>query len=444
MKKIINSVKLGFLTLGLISCSEQSTLNNFIPSNENTNIQQQNTYLKTFNSQFNNKGQSSKLINIRLKKTLTDKEINRIAQKYNGVVKRYIKPINLLTIEVDENINNITSSSSNNDTSIKSVEPVLKVELDPFTIEEFEHNSPQDLGILKTLNDPMLGEQYSFNLLQLEEAWKINSGDPRIKIAILDTGVDLNHPDLKNKIVAGRNISEPNKPPMDDSGHGTHCAGIAAAETNNNEGGIGICNKCSIMPVKILTYGSGTDDVISEGIVWAVDNGANVITMSLGIYRSSKPIEDALKYALDKGVTITASAGNKNQEFDIHLPSTYPGVIEVASTDANDKKSSFSNFGKKISVAAPGTAILSTLPTYSVSSKKPLNYGKLSGTSMASPHVAGLAGLILSQKPNLKPAEVTKIIESTSKDLGDSGWDKIFGNGRIDALSALKSISQTR
>lgn len=443
MKKIINSITLGFLALGLISCSNDDSLNTFIPNNENTNIQQQNTYLKTFNSQFNNKGQSTKLINIRLKKTLTDKEANRIAQKYNGVVKRYIKAINLLTIEIEENISNF-SAGSNNDVSIKTIEPALKVELDPFTIEEFDSSSSQDLGILKTLNDPMLGEQYSFNLLQLEEAWKINSGNPKIKIAILDTGVDLNHPDLKNKLVTGKNISDPSKTPMDDSGHGTHCAGIAAAESNNNEGGVGVCNNCSIMPVKILTYGSGTDDVISEGIVWAVDNGANVITMSLGIYRASKPIEDALKYALDKGVTITASAGNKNQEFDIHLPSTYPGVIEVASTDSKDQKSSFSNFGKKISVAAPGTAILSTLPTYSVSSKKPLNYGKLSGTSMAAPHVAGLAGLILSQKPNLKPSEVTKIIESTSKDLGDNGWDKIFGNGRIDALSALKSISQSR
>ncbi len=231
---------------------------------------------------------------------------------------------------------------------------------------------------------------------------------------------------------------------MDDSGHGTHCAGIAAAASNNNEGGIGVGGKCSIMPVKILSYGSGTDDIIAEGIVWAADNGANVMTMSLGIYRSSKPIEDALKYALDKGITITASAGNKNQEFDVHLPSTYPGVIEVASTDDKDQKSTFSNFGKKISVAAPGTAIMSTLPTYSVSSKKPLNYGKLSGTSMASPHVAGLAGLILSQKPSLKPSEVTKIIQSTSKDLGESGWDKIYGHGRVDALAALKSVSKSR
>lgn len=439
MKKIINSLTSVLFAVSIAACSNENSLNTFVPSEENSN--QQNTFLKTFNSQFDNKGQSSKIINIRLKKSLSDKEINQIAEKYNAKVKRYIKPINLLTLESEENIKNVSIMTNSSSSSIKTIEPALKVELDPVIVHDSE---PSDFSFLSSLNDPLLNEQYAFNVMQIEEAWKINPGSSKIKIAILDTGVDLNHPDLKDKLVSGKNIAEPNKTPMDDSGHGTHCAGIAAAASNNNEGGIGVGGKCSIMPVKILSYGSGTDDIIAEGIVWAADNGANVMTMSLGIYRSSKPIEDALKYALDKGITITASAGNKNQEFDVHLPSTYPGVIEVASTDDKDQKSTFSNFGKKISVAAPGTAIMSTLPTYSVSSKKPLNYGKLSGTSMASPHVAGLAGLILSQKPSLKPSEVTKIIQSTSKDLGESGWDKIYGHGRVDALAALKSVSKSR
>lgn len=439
MKKLIGSLSSILLALSTLSCGQDE---NIINSINNTNsINEESSYLKTFNQQFDNKGESSQILNIRLKKAVSNSEVQNIANKYNAKVIRYVKPINLLTLQViDEQENDTKQIVSASSANVKSVEPALKVELEPV----FADNNSIDKNIsISSFNDPLLKDQYSPALLNLEEAWKINPGNSKVKIAVLDTGVDLNHPDLKDKLVQGKNMTEPGKEPMDDSGHGTHCAGIAAAASNNNEGGIGIGGKVSIMPVKILKYGSGTDDAIAEGIVWAADNGANVITMSIGIYRSSKPIEDALRYALDKGVSITASAGNKNKEFDVHLPSTYPGVIEVASTDEKDLKSSFSNFGKKISVAAPGSNILSTLPTYPLKSRA-LNYGKLSGTSMAAPHVAGLAALIISQKPSLKPSEVTKIIESTSKDLGDPGWDKVYGYGRIDALAALQSMTKSR
>lgn len=440
-KKLTSSITGLLFMLSVVGCSTEAVNTTALTDNSNSVNNQQAQFLSTFNSQFDSKGQSSKIINVRLKKTLNETQINNIAKKYNAKVKKYVKQINLLTLETIATVEagespKVVSASSIDTSTIKTVEPALKVTLDPVKVEN------DDLGTdikSATLNDPMFGDQYSMKTMQVEEAWKINPGNPKVKIAILDTGVDLNHPDLKDKLVAGRNIADPSKQPMDDNGHGTHCSGIAAAASDNGEGGIGVGGRCSIMPVKILTFGSGTDDIISEGIVWAADNGANVMSMSLGIYRSSKPIEDALKYAMDKGVSISASAGNNNQEYDIHLPSTYPGVIEVASTDDKDQKSSFSNFGKKISVAAPGSAILSTLPTYQVGSK-PLNYGKLSGTSMAAPHVAGLIGLILSQKPGLKPAEVTKVLESTAKDLGEPGWDRIFGNGRVDALAALTSL----
>lgn len=438
MKKFIASFSSVLLTLSIVGCSQEDSLTAINTSMPTTN--EESNYIKTFNQQFDNKGESSKIINIRLKKPVTNAEIQDIAKKYNSKVVRYVKPINLLTLQTLGSQTEVKPQMTISSSSIKSIEPALKVELEPVFTDNTEK---KDNISLSALNDPMLKDQYGVSLLQLEEAWKINPGSPKIKIAVLDTGIDLNHPDLKDKIVQGKNVAEPGKEPIDDSGHGTHCAGIAAAASNNNEGGVGIGGLASIMPVKILKYGSGTDDAIAEGIVWAADNGANVMTMSIGIYRSSKPIEDALKYALDKGITITASAGNKNQEYDIHLPSTYPGVIEVASTDEKDQKSSFSNFGKKVSVAAPGTAILSTLPTYTLKGK-PLNYGKLSGTSMAAPHVAGLAALILSQKPNLKGNEVTKIIESSSKDLGEPGWDRIYGHGRIDALAALKSLNRAK
>lgn len=441
LKKFLSIIGTFSLVTGVISCSVQTNTTelSIISNTDNELLAKKSQQIRTFNSQFDQSGLSKRTLNLKLKTHLTDDQINILATKYQMKVKRYIKSINLLTLEFTDLTQNSLNNKINTDNNVLSVLPSIKVQIDPLQVNENPNAVIEDINPNRAFNDPLFSDQYGLKLMQLEEAWKINSGNKAIKIAMVDTGVDLNHPDLKNKLVAGKNIADPTQPPMDDSGHGTHTAGIAAAELNNGEGGAGVCANCSIMPVKVLVNGSGTDDTIAAGIVWAADNGANVISMSLGIYRSSRPIEDALKYALDKNVTIVASAGNKNAAFDVHLPSTYPGVIEVASTDENDQKSVFSNFGKTVSVSAPGTDILSTLPTYKVG-VKPLSYGKLSGTSMAAPHVAGLAGLILSQKPGLKPAEVRKIIESTAKDLGDIGLDQYFGNGRVDALAALQSL----
>jgi subtilisin family serine protease len=228
---------------------------------------------------------------------------------------------------------------------------------------------------------------------------------------------------------------------MDDHGHGTHCAGIAAAIADNAEGGAGVAPGVGLMSVKVLdARGGGSDATIAEGIVYAADHGAKVASMSLGLYKRSKVIEDALQYALDHDVVLVASAGNNNAENDPvaapHLPSTFPGVIEVAATDAKDAKARFSNFGKTVSVAAPGVDILSTLPTYSVG--RDLNYGMMSGTSMASPFVAGVAGLVRSQFPNLTNKEVKAKIEASADDLGTKGFDTTFGHGRVNALNAVK------
>jgi subtilisin family serine protease len=437
-KKVLSSLISMSFVLSLSACSQDVLPNPEINTNTNTDFIPSTSEIQSFNAQFNASGLSKKVFNIKVKKKLTTKEVNEIANQYDATVKRYIKQINLLTLESKTEFKN-TLLPQALISLIQNVTPSQKIQLDPVTVEPVNIQEQSEVSTFsKELNDPMNSQQYSLKLIQAEEAWAINEGNPKVKIAILDTGVDVTHPDLKDKIVTGRNMFDTTKPPMDDNGHGTHCAGIAAAVVNNGEGIAGVASKCSIMPVKVLKAGSGTDDTIAEGIVWAADNGANVITMSLGLYRSSKPIEDALQYALDKGVTITASAGNNDDENTIHLPSTYPGVIEVGAVDDKDKKASFSNYGKFMSIAAPGVGIISTLPTYAT--QKPLNYGKLSGTSMAAPHVAGLVGLILSQKPNLKPAEVKKVLESTSKDLGDKGWDKYFGAGRIDALEALKSL----
>ena len=292
----------------------------------------------------------------------------------------------------------------------------------------------------KEINDPKAGDQYSLKVTSTDLAWDVQEGDIKTVVAIVDSGIDMGHPDLKNKLVDTSNVLDNDKNARDDHGHGTHCAGIAAAISNNNEGIAGVAPGVGLMAVKVLdARGRGSDATIAQGVVYAADNGAKVISMSLGLYKRSKVLEDALQYAQDKDVLLVASAGNNNAENDPvskpHLPSTHPGVVEVAATDDRDQKARFSNWGKTVSVAAPGVQILSTLPTYSVGRDR--NYGLMSGTSMAAPFVAGLAGLVRSQYPNLTQAQVKAKIEAASDDLGNKGFDLQFGHGRVNSLKAV-------
>jgi subtilisin family serine protease len=342
--------------------------------------------------------------------------LKALGQKMGFTVTHSWPQINAAAIRIDK-----TSRGGDVGKSLKSGNGIVSV------------NPAQQAFLDAAPNDPSYGEQYGMKLINAPGAWAIQPGKKSIAIAIVDPGVDLSHPDLKDKIIPGYNANEPGQPPQDGDEHGTHCAGIAAASANNGVGVVGVGAGISIMPVKVLGAGA-SEATIADGVIWAADHGAKVITMSLGLYKRSPVFEKALGYALGKGVTITASAGNNNAENDPekapHLPSTYPGVIEVAATDAADQKASFSNFGKTVSVAAPGVNILSTVPGG--------RYAKMSGTSMAAPHAAGLAALILSNHPDWKPAQVKAAMEASAKDFGKPGFDPIFGFGRIDAFAAVQ------
>ncbi len=286
------------------------------------------------------------------------------------------------------------------------------------------------------VNDPSRGKQYALDTVKADAAWGVTMGSEKVVIGILDSGLDLDHPDLKSKLLPGHNTTAPGAAPKDDMGHGTHVAGIAAAVSNNNEGIAGLAANCKILPVKVLGAGAGSAATIAEGIIWAADHNADVINMSLGFYEENEAVGKAVAYALSKNVVIVATMGNNNIERK-RYPAAFPGVIAVGSTAEGDKRSDFSNFGSWMSVSAPGSNILSTFPTYPVQISGTKGYASLSGTSMAAPLVAGLAGLVRSKHPGMAPAEVKKILESSTVDLGDKGFDKNFGNGRIDALSAV-------
>lgn len=284
--------------------------------------------------------------------------------------------------------------------------------------------------------------RYNLAIIGIEEAWQNCSYGDGIVVAVVDTGIDLDHPDLQANIVSGRNFVGGTSP-NDDVGHGTHVAGIIAAVSNNG-GVIGVAPAVSLMPVKALDSTGGYVYNIASGIEWATDNGADIINLSLGGVLSSETLQTAVAYAYDRGVLLVASGGNCGdanylanscyyQDQPVY-PAAYGNVMAVASTTSLDTQSSFSNQGWYIEIAAPGSYVYSTYLNGS--------YAYLSGTSMAAPHVAGLAALIWAQNRALTNAQVRSQIDNTAHDLGSSGWDSQFGYGRIDSATATSGLLQ--
>lgn len=286
-----------------------------------------------------------------------------------------------------------------------------------------------------TPND-VLFEPYQWNLpiINTTHGWDLSRGSSDVIVAVIDTGVDLNHADLAGSLVGGLNVLDEYAAPFDDVGHGTHVAGVIAATVNNYEGVAGMSWHNKVMPIKALDHtGAGSTYSVAQGIIWATDNGAQVINLSLGNYMASEFLHDAIKYAYDRDVVIIAASGNDNT-IDPGYPAAYPEVLAVAATNANKQRASFSNYGDYIDIAAPGENIASTYPGD--------EYAAMSGTSMASPHVAALAAMIRSANPVLTNFDVMDIIKQTANDLGPPGYDPYYGYGQIDVVIALENATQ--
>lgn len=276
-------------------------------------------------------------------------------------------------------------------------------------------------------------------------AWAGPPANPRgtgrdIVIAILDTGADLDHPDLQPNLLRGRSYHAAT--PDDQVGHGTHVSGSAGAVANNG-GVIGVAPYAKLLPVQVLGAQGGTATQVADGIRWAADNGADIINMSLGSVVSSITIENAINYASAQNVLLIAAAGNcggasyeanrcqyQNQP---SFPAAYGNVVAVAATTSLNGHASFSTQGAYVEVAAPGDSVYSTIPGGS--------YQYNSGTSMASPHAAGVAALIWSYNPNLIANDVRVALRSTATDLGPAGKDPAFGYGLVNAQAALNSVA---
>ena len=282
-------------------------------------------------------------------------------------------------------------------------------------------------------NDRFYDRQWALPKINTLAAWAISSGN-NVTIAVLDSGVDVEHPDLAARIVRGYDFVNNDDNADDDAGHGTHVAGIAAAISNNGIGIAGLAWNANIMPLKILNQsGVGTSSDLVRAICWAVTEKADIINMSLGGPFASHTVHTAVDYAASQGIVLFAAVGNHYQRGNpIVYPAAYKSVIAVAATDRHDLKAGFSNTGTYVDIAAPGVDIISTYTRADQSI-----WASASGTSMSSAFAAGLAALILSVDPDLSPNQLKTVITDSVVDLGSPGRDNLFGYGRIDAAAAL-------
>ena len=309
-------------------------------------------------------------------------------------------------------------------------------------------------------NDPRFEEQWNLSLIEMPGAWAIEKGDPNVIIAVVDTGFDYTHEDLASQTwvnageipdngidddnngyiddVRGWDFSEPpssdgrgksqngDNDPIDESGHGTHVTGIIGAAVDNDVGIAGIAWNCTLMPIRGAGVEGIRDDRSAAAIVYAVDNGARVINMSWGGRERSFVLRDAVDYAYARGVLMIAASGNASENSSI-FPAGYRKVISVAATEQHKQKFYQSNFGASIDIGAPGNVIVST----QINNR----YRLLSGTSMATAHVSGVAALIISKRPSLTHQEVRQILISTADPITES--PELVGAGNLNAARAL-------
>jgi hypothetical protein len=285
-----------------------------------------------------------------------------------------------------------------------------------------------------TPNDDLY-ERYQWNLRRIHaaEGWRLTTGSPTVTVAVLDTGISLTHPELARRVVAGYDFINEDAIPEDDHGNGTHVAGIIAAEANNRTGIAGMSWQSRIMPIKVLdAQARGDPDVAAQGVIWAVDHGANVINLGLAGPTQSSALDDAIEHAYSRNVTVVAPMGNEGTAA-LAYPAANPRVIAVAATDRLDNRLATSNTGPYISVAAPGEQIASTFK----SPGGPDTYAVTGTTAQAAAHVTGLIALMLSLNPTLAPSDIRTLLEASADDLAAPGRDNETGAGRINVYRAL-------
>ena len=289
-------------------------------------------------------------------------------------------------------------------------------------VASIERDATDQAAVVPT--DPQWQHAWGPKLVRAPQAWNMSTGKPSTIIAIVDTGVDRNQPDLRGRVLKGWDFVNNDNNPRDDNGHGTAVAGVAAAAANNGVGIAGLCWHCDILPVKVLNAaGSGAHSNIAAGIIWATKHGADVINMSLAGPSPSNVVAAAVAYARNHGVVVVAAAGNEGSSRHFY-PAADPGVISVGATDGADHMYNWSNRGAWVKLAAPGCAY--------TGSTGPIRWTWWCGTSFAAPIVAGIAALMKSLEPGLSRAAIERTLLSSTVNV------RGVADGRIDAALALR------
>ncbi|MDP5274666.1 S8 family peptidase [Chengkuizengella axinellae] len=269
--------------------------------------------------------------------------------------------------------------------------------------------------------------------IKAPQVWKFTKGDG-IKVSVIDTGVDFNHPDLKEQLQRGFNFIYPHMPPWDDNGHGTHIAGTIAA-SNEENGIVGAAPKALLHPIKAFDHrGTAYSSDIIQAIEWSIRNQMDIINMSFGMSNRSQSLLDAIKQANDLGIITVASSGNDGKKETIDYPARFTPTISVGASSSKKRLASFSNRGKNIDIYAPGEKIFSTWPNR--------KYVELNGTSMATSHVSGIIALMLSINRDLSPVKIKTILKKTGTPLGSTNKKMIAKE--INAVKALRYVKKLK
>lgn len=325
------------------------------------------------------------------------------------------------------------------------IDPARAADLRLSPLVDWAHRELELSVQAKRPNDPLFRYQWPLKKIGVTRGWAEEDGTSSpVTVGVIDSGVDASHPDLQPRTVAGFDFVNLDDDPSDDNGHGTHVAGIVAAQPGNRKGVAGISWGASIMPLKACDFtGTCGSFEVAAAIVYAAQHGAGVVNISLGGAAPGCSAEFFLAGALAEaaGVVLVASAGNAAQDGN---PTSYPasceGYISVGATGPRDEWALFSNHNEHVDISAPGVSVPSTIPpglSGMVDDPSTPGYGPASGTSMAAPHVAGLAALLLSAHPDWTPVQVEERMEETAADLGKRGPDEYFGAGRIAVDRAL-------
>jgi len=325
---------------------------------------------------------------------------------------------------------------------VRYVEPNYIVRLPPLKVTQIIEATKVDVELVPSdpwwSTDPIYGSgQWNMRVIDVDRAWDIDMGSHDVIVAVVDTGLRKTHHDLDaNYMSGGHDWVNGDDDPDDDHGHGTHVAGIIAAETNNGYGVAGLAQVSIVAEKVINSKGQGTVASLALGIMHAADLGADVINMSLGTYRYSETLMEAVNYAHAKGCVLVAAAGNDGDDTPFY-PAAFDSVIAVASTygEPDDCRAPYSNYGSWVTISAPGGFdVYSVLSTYYLSDDY---FAYMQGTSQATAHVSGLAALYRSTYPAATNMEVGNALEEAVDDKGEPGWDELYGYGRINAYLAL-------